>query len=76
MTAGDDGEGFLIGPNHGLGKRRIVQFELNQLKPRLDWGNQQGLRKVDMHAIKGVSLYFYGGQANHLVKVYSMKLKR
>lgn len=76
MTAGDDGESFLIGPNHGLGKRRIVQFELNKLKPRLDWGNQQGLRKVDMHAIKGVSLYFYGGQANHSVKVYSIKLRK
>jgi len=76
MTAGDDGESFLIGPNQGFGGRRIIQFELNRLEPRLDWGNQQGLRKVDLHAIKGVSLYFYGGQSNHSVKVYSLKLKR
>jgi agarase len=75
-TVGDDGESFLIGPNQGLGGRRIIQFELNRLEPRLDWGNQQGLRKVDLHAIKGVSLYFYGGQANHSLKVYSIKLRR
>jgi hypothetical protein len=75
-AGGDDAESFVIGSNNGCGRRQTVRLELSRLEPRLDWGNQQGLRKVDLHAMKGISLYFYGGQGNHSLKLYSVKLIR
>jgi len=75
-SAGDDAEGFLIPANQGAGTRFVYRFELKNLQARNDWGNQKGLRKVDMHAMKGVSLFFHGGQGQDTIRIYSLKLVR
>jgi len=75
-SGGDDAEGFLIPSNRGSGKRTRYCFELKNLQARKDWGNQKGMRKVDIHAIKGISLYFHGGQGEDTIRLYSLKLVR
>jgi len=76
MTAGDDAESFVISSIQGRSERFLYRFELKDLKHRKDWGNQKGLREVDMHAMKGVALLFYGGQGQDQIRVYSLKLVR
>lgn len=76
MTAGDDGEGFVILSNQGTGQRKTYRFELKDLQPRTAWGNQKGARKVDLHAMKGAGLYFHGGQGAKTIQIYSLKFVR
>jgi agarase len=75
-SGGDDGEGFRIPAIQGKGSRHLYRFELKDLQPRTDWGNQKGLRKVDINSIKGIVLFFHGGQGNAQIQVYSLKLAR
>jgi agarase len=75
-AAGDDGESFVFPANQGTGNRFVYRFELKDLQPRKDWGNQKGLRIVDTHAMKGVVLFFHGGQGRDTMRVYSLKLVR
>ncbi len=75
-SAGDDAESFVIPSNQGRGERFIYRFELKNLQARKDWGNQKGLRKVDLHSMKGVALLFHGGQGEGRVRIYSLKLVR
>ncbi len=75
-SAGDDAESFVIPSNQGKGGRFVYRFDMNTLQARKDWGNQKGLRKVDMHAIRGMALFFHGGQGKDRIKVFSVKLVR
>jgi agarase len=75
-SAGDDGEGFIIPANKGQGGRFLYRFELKDLQPRKDWGNQKGARKVDMHAMKGVALFFHGGQGKDDIRIFSVRFDR
>lgn len=75
-SAGDDGEGFVIPSNQGTGHRKTWRFELKNLQPRTNWGNQKGARRVDLHAIKGTGLYFPGGQGEQVIQIYSLKFAR
>ncbi len=76
LSAGDDGESFVIPFAKGQGERFLYRFELKDIKPRKDWGNQKGLRRVDMHAMKGVAIFFHGGQKIEQVHIFSLKLVR
>lgn len=76
LSAGDDAEGFLIPAIQGRQERFLYRFELKDLQPRKDWGNQKGLRKVDIHAMKGVALFFHGGQGKDQIQIFSLKLVR
>jgi agarase len=76
MSAGDDAESFLIPAVPGRGVRFVYKLELKDLKPRENFGNQKGARKVDMNAAKGVALYFQGGQGKDSIRIYSLKLVR
>ncbi len=76
ISAGDDAESFVIPTIKGRGERFLYRFELKDIKPRKDWGNQKGRRRVDMHAIKGVALFFHGGQKKDRIQVFSVKLVR
>ena len=75
-SAGDDAESFIISANQGRGERFSYRFGLKELQARKEWGNQKGTRKVDIHAIKGVSLFFPGGQGKDEIKIHSLKLVR
>jgi len=75
-SGGDDGEGFLIPSIQGKQQRQVYRLELKNLEPRTNWGNQKGARKVDVHSIKGMSLFFHGGQGKDQIKVYSLKWVR
>ena len=75
-SGGDDGEGFLIPTIQGKESRHLYRFELKDLQPRTDWGNQKGLRRVDINSVKGVVLFFHGGQGEDQIHVFSIKLVR
>ena len=75
-SAGDDAEGFVIPAIQGRGERFLYRFELKDLKLRKDWGNQKGLKRVDMHAVQGVALFFHGGQGKDQIQIFSLKLVR
>lgn len=75
-SAGDDAESFLIPSNQGRTERSTYRFDLYKLEPRKDWGNQKGMRRVDINAIKGLSLFFHGGQGTADIQIYSLRLVR
>ena len=75
-SAGDDAESFLIPTNKGHGERFLYRFNLKDLQVRTEWGNQKGARRVDIHAMKGVSLFFPGAQGEDQIKIYSIKMAR
>ena len=75
-SSGDDAEGFVIPAIRGRDERFLYRFELKDLTLRKDWGNQKGLRRVDMHATQGVSLFFHGGQGESQIRIFSLKLVR
>jgi hypothetical protein len=75
-SGGDDGESFMIPTIQGQGERFLYRFELKNLQPRTSWGNQRGLRRVDITSIKGVSLFFHGGQGKDQIQVFSLKCVR
>lgn len=75
-SGGDDGESFLIPTIKGKGSRALYRFQLSDLMPRTNWGNQRGLGRVDITSIKGVSLFFHGSQGSEKVQVFSLKLAR
>ena len=60
--AGDDGESFIMKDIEGVGRRSNYKIDLKDLKPRDDWGNQRGKRRVDMNAMRGFGLHLSGGQ--------------
>jgi hypothetical protein len=76
ISGGDDAEGFIIQSIQGRQERFTYRLELSNLEPRINWGNQKGSRKVDIHSIKGVSLFFPGGQGKGKIEVYSLKWVR
>jgi hypothetical protein len=76
MSAGDDAESFVIPTIQGRGERFVYRFELKNLQARKDWGNQKGARKIDIHAMKGVALFFYGAQGKDNIQIFSLKLVR
>jgi hypothetical protein len=77
IQAGDDGESFTFMKTYlGQGKRHIYQFELANLQPRLNWGNQNGLRRVNLMAMKGIAMYLRGDQGMGEIKIHSLKLSR
>ncbi|MCE5186583.1 MAG: hypothetical protein LLF76_10705 [Planctomycetaceae bacterium] len=75
-SGGDDGEAFVLRGLQGDGTRRLYRLELKDLQLRTDYGNQKGLRKVDVNSMRGVSLFFGGGQGQKQAKVYALKLVR
>lgn len=75
-SGGDDGESFVIPTIQGKGGRTIYRLELGRLEPRTNWGNQRGLRRVDITSIRGVSLFFHGSQGKDQIRLYSLKLVR
>ena len=74
--AGDDGESFIIKDNEGKGNRSLYTFELKDLKPRDDWGNQRGKRRVDMNAMRGFGFHLHGDQGKGQIEFYSVRLAR
>jgi hypothetical protein len=76
VSGGDDAEGFLFSSIQGRPERFLYHFELKNLEPRTNWGNQKGARKVDIYSFKGMSLFFHGGQGKDQIKVYSLKWVR
>jgi agarase len=76
VSGGDDGEAFVVPTIQGTGSRHLYRLELKNLQIRTNWGNQKGLRKVDAHSMKGISLFFGGGQGKERICVYSLKLVR
>jgi hypothetical protein len=75
-SGGDDGESFLFPSIQGKQTRCVYRLELKNLEARTNWGNQKGARKVDIYSIKGMSLFFHGGQGKDQIKVYSLKWVR
>ncbi len=75
-SGGDDGESFVIPMIQGRADRYTYRFELETLQPRTNWGNQHGLRRVDITSMKGISIFFHGGQGNNQIGVYALKLVR
>jgi hypothetical protein len=75
-SGGDDAEAFVISAIQGRQERFLYRFELKNLQPRKDWGNQKGLRKVDIQAIKGVAIFLNGGQGETALRFYSLRLVR
>lgn len=76
MSAGDDAEGFLFSSVRGTGQRKVYRFYLKNVEPRTAWGNQKGARRVDIHAMKGIALYFNGGQGEQMIQIFSLKFVR
>ncbi|MHC5140527.1 MAG: hypothetical protein ACYSOD_00760, partial [Planctomycetota bacterium] len=76
MSAGDDAEAFMIEDNEGKEGRSVYTFELKDLKPRDNWGNQRGKRRVDMNALRGFGLHLLGGQGEGEIEIYEIKLTR
>ncbi len=75
-SAGDDAESFVFPVKQGREARHLYRFELKNLQARKDWGNQKGMRKVDIYAVKGIAIYFPGGQGQDELKIYSLRLAR
>jgi hypothetical protein len=76
MSAGDDAEAFIIKDNEGKEGRSVYTFELKDLKPRTNWGNQRGKRRVDTNAMRGVGIHLVGEQGKGEIAFYSVKLAR
>ena len=76
MSAGDDAEAFIIKDNEGKEGRSVYTFELKDLKPRTNWGNQRGKRRVDTNAMRGVGIHLVGEQGKGEIVFYSVKLAR
>jgi hypothetical protein len=74
--AGDDGESFIIKDMKGIEGRFKYEIDLKDLKPRDDWGNQRGKRRVDMNAMRGFGLHLLGGQGDGEIEFFEMKLVR
>jgi agarase len=75
-SAGDDAESFMIPTIRGRGQRYQYRFELKELQVRKEWGNQKGMRKVDIYAMKGPVIYFHGAQGKDQIRIYSIKIVR
>lgn len=75
-SCGDDCESFTLPALQGVGSRHTYRLELADLQPRTNWGSQKGLRKIDVASLKGVALYFHGGQGTQQIRLFSMKLVR
>jgi hypothetical protein len=76
MAAGDDAEAFIIKDNVGKEGRFLYTFELKDLKPRDNWGNQRGRRRVDTNAMRGIGIHLLGEQGKDKMTFYSVKLAR
>ena len=76
FMAGDDGESFTSGTMPGKVGQHEYLLELKDLKPRVDWGNQSGQRRVDMYAMKGFVICLHGGQGSGNIRIHSIKLTR
>lgn len=75
-SAGDDGESFAFPASVGTGQRESYRFDLATASARESWGNQQGARRLDMQAMKGVALYLPGGQGSGELVVHGLRLER
>ena len=76
MSAGDDAEAFMIKDNEGKEGRSVYTLELKDLKPRENWGNQRGKRRVETNAMRGVGIHLVGEQGKGEITFYSVKLAR
>ena len=74
--AGDDGESFIIKNSEGKPGRSVYTFDLKDLEPRDNWGNQRGKRRVDMNAMRGFGLHLSGEQGKGEIEFYAIKLAR
>lgn len=75
-SAGDDGESFIFKTQFGAGNRKKYDLHLKNLLERTNWGNQNGSRRVDMNALKGISLHIHGGQGKGIIEIYSLEFKK
>jgi hypothetical protein len=75
-SAGDDGESFLFPATVGSGARETYRFEIGSAGPRETWGNQQGARRIDMQAMKGLAIYLPGAQGKGEMTLHSIRLER
>ncbi|WP_146662670.1 hypothetical protein [Anaerohalosphaera lusitana] len=76
VEAGDDGESFTFGPIPASSGRKEYRFDFEDLKARVDWGNQRGARRVDLNAMKGFAIYLIGGQGQGTIDIRSVRLVR
>ena len=75
-SAGDDGESFIFKTQSGNGERKVYTMHLKDLLERKAWGNQKGSKRVNMNALKGVSICLHGGQELGTIEIYSLKFSR
>jgi hypothetical protein len=76
LSAGDDGESFTTGVNNSRKGRHTYRFEIADVLPRTEWGNQNGRRKINTNAMKGIGLFLHGGQGKGTFRIHSLKLAR
>jgi len=74
--AGDDAESFTFHNRFGNGSREKTRFQFKDLKPRISWGNQNGQRRINLNAMKGIGIYIAGGQGKGQIIIYTIKLIR
>jgi hypothetical protein len=59
-----DGEGFSSLEMTGAGKMEILKVDFTEFYLRLNYGNQEGNKAIDLSAIRNIDVYLPGNQGN------------
>lgn len=75
-SAGDDGESYRSLPMIGKGVRHVYRVRIADLAPQSSWGNQSGVRRIDMNAVGTVAVQLGGPALSGTARVYGLSLER
>lgn len=74
--AGDDGESFGWPPMRIEEGESTVRLRFADLSQRWNWGNQQGNRRLDLHALRGPAIVVQGGQGEVSLAIRSVRFEK
>jgi len=72
----DDGESFSTPGQHGHGRLHTYTIDLHRLFLRNTWGNQEGLKRIDMNAMLGIAVGIEGKQGAGELVIHKMWLEK
>jgi hypothetical protein len=75
-SAGDDGEGFISGPVFGAGIMETYRIPIARLLKQQFFGNQNGVQRIDMQAIRNLGIQVSGDPRRGEVVVRSFRLEK
>ncbi len=75
-SAGDDGEAFVSGPLYGTGSMETYKLPIARLLKQQFFGNQGGVQRIDMQALRNLGIQVSGEPRRGDVIVHGFRLER